>query len=100
MLWERVSDVQVPRGILWVILISLLIRQRRSDRVLKEFEENSSELGTLLGVRMREGDERDELLLDLQGSIERLTRWLVGLTVLLGIISIAGMATTIWAVLK
>jgi hypothetical protein len=98
--WQRLADVQVPRGVVWVLLIGLRIRQRVTARALKGFADASSELGTVLGARMREGDARETQLLALQASIERLTRWLVRLTITLGLIGIAGIGATLWAALR
>jgi len=63
-----------PRGMLWVILIGLWWRQRKTNQAIDEFGERSSELGQLLGERWREGTEREEQLVQLQASIERMTR--------------------------
>jgi hypothetical protein len=98
--WERLSDVQVPRGMLWVIVIGLWWRQRKANQAIDEFGERSSELGQLLGERWREGTEREKQLVELQASIERMTRWLVRLTVALSIIGVSGIAATIWAALS
>lgn len=95
--WERLSDVQVPRGMLWVIVIGLWWRQRKTNAAIDEFGEVSAELGQLLGERWREGTEREEQLVELQASIERMTRWLVRLTVALGIIGVGSIAATILA---
>jgi hypothetical protein len=38
-------------------------------------------------------------LVELQVSIEKMTRWLVRLTVVLGVIGVVGIAITIWAIL-
>lgn len=94
------ADVQVPRGILWVILLATLLREGRTDQAIKKFDAATGEFGTFLGTRMREGDQRTEQLLTLQISIERLTRWLVGLTIVVGIIGVGGIAATIWAVVN
>ena len=44
----------------------------------------------------REGELRDQRLLQLQRSVEPQTRWLVRLTVALGLIGVARIAATIW----
>jgi hypothetical protein len=98
--WQRLADVQVPRGTLWAILIGSRIGQRRTQRAVSELAGTASQLGTLLGTRMREGDEREMRLLALQTSVERLTRWLVWLTIVLGIIGVAAVAATLWTALK
>lgn len=98
--WERLSDVQVPRGMLWVILIGLWWRQRGTNQAIDEFGERSSELGQLLGERWREGTEREEQLVQLQASIERMTRWLVRLTVVLSVIGVGGIVATTWSALS
>lgn len=70
------ADVQVPYGILWALVFGSWIRMRRIDRTLGEFAETSGELGTLIG-----------------------TRWLVGLTIVLGLIGVGSIAATLWAAL-
>jgi len=98
--WQPLADIQLPYGIVWIILLALRVRQRRMDRAVKEFSKASSQLGTFLGDRMRERDERDRRLLDLQVSVERLTRWLVVLTVVLGLLGIAGVSVSVWAIVR
>jgi hypothetical protein len=98
--WERLADVQVPRGILWVILLGLRWRQRATHQAIEEFAGPANELTELLAERWREGTEREEELLMLQASVERMTRWLVRLTVVLGIIGTASIAATTWAALS
>jgi hypothetical protein len=83
-IWQRLADMEITNCTLFVIVAAALVSQRRTGRALAEFAERSSELGTLLGTRMRESDERAVELLSLQASVERLTRWLVVLTVVLG----------------
>ena len=97
--WQRLADVQVPRGTLLVVLLASLVRMWREDRIFKEFEKTSDELGSLVGTRWREGDERERQLVASQASIERLTRWLVALTIVVGLIGIASIAATLWAAL-
>lgn len=71
----------------------------RGERTLKELEKPIAELGTLIGTRWREGDEREKQLVALQASVERLTRWLVGLTIAVGLIGVGSIAATLWAAL-
>ena len=71
----------------------------RRPSAIDEFGEQSSELGQLLGERWREGTEREEQLVQLQASIERMTRWLVRLTVVLGVIGVGSIAATTWSAL-
>jgi len=97
--WQRLADVQVPHGILWVLVIGSLIGKRRTDRALADFAKTTGEFGTFMGGRMRQGDAQTKQLLDLQASIERLTRWLVRLTIALGVIGVAGIAATVVAAL-
>jgi hypothetical protein len=98
--WQRLADVQVPHGLLWAILIGSRLGQRRTQRAVEELAETTTEFGTFLGSRWREGDEREERLVDLQASIERLTRWLVRLTIVIGAIGVGGIAATLFATLK
>lgn len=99
-IWQRLADVEIPNGTLFVVMAAALVRQRRTQRALTEFAERSRELGTLLGTRMRESDERAVELLSLQASVQRLTRWLLVLTVVLGVIGVGGIAATLWAAVK
>lgn len=98
--WERLADVQVPRGIFWGVLVGLWWRQRATNQAIDEFAGPANELARLLGDRWREGTEREEQLVALQASVEQMTRWLVGLTIALGIIGVASIAATIWATLS
>lgn len=95
--WERLADVQVPRGTVWVIATVLWWRQRKTNQAIDELP--TEEFGQLLGERWREGTEREKQLVELQASIERMTRWLVRLTIALGIIGLSGIGATIWAAL-
>jgi hypothetical protein len=97
--WQRLADVEVPRGTLVVALLASLVRMRREDRELKGLEKTSAELATLVGTRWREGDERESQLVRLQASVERMTHWLVGLTIALGLIGIGSIGVTLWATL-
>jgi hypothetical protein len=97
--WQRLADVQVPRGTLGVVLLASLVRMRREGREFKQVEKTSAELATLVGTRWREGDERERQLVALQASVERMTRWLVGLTIALGLIGVGSIAATLWAAL-
>jgi|GEM_PF-5090647 len=67
------------------------------DKAIDEFSKSASGLGNLLGDRWREGTEREEEILLLQKSIESLTRWLVALTIVVGIVGLVAAAATIWA---
>lgn len=118
---QRLADVKVPNGILLPVVWSAVVRQRRTDRAIKEFAATTSEFGTFLGTRMRQSDARSKQLLELQASLEglalasdvrdahllelqdsiaQLTRWLVVLTIVLGIIGLGGIAATLWAALR
>lgn len=97
--WQRLADVQVPHGTLTALLLGGLLRMRRSERATKELRDIGAELGTLIGDRWREGDEREARLIELQASVERMTRWLVLVTVAVGLIGIAGIGATLWAAL-
>jgi len=79
------------------ILISLWWRQRKTNQAIDALP--SAEFGQFLGERWREGTEREEQLVELQASMEKMTRWLVRLTIALGIIGIGSIAATIWAAL-
>ena len=79
------------------ILGALWWRQRKTNQAIEELGKISAELGQLLGERWREGTEREERLVELQASIEKMTRWLVRLTIALGVIGVGSVAATIWA---
>lgn len=119
--WQRLADVDVPNGILLSVLLFALAGRRRTARIYAKFGEQTAEFGTFIGNRMRQSDERSSQLLDLQASleryasaanerdedllrlsssVERLTRWLVRLTILLGAIGVAGVAVAVWAALR
>lgn len=95
--WQRLADVQVPFGILWWLLLGLWLRGRAMDKALEEFSRSAEDLGSLVGTRWREEDEREEKLLELQQSIETLTRRLVALTIVVGVAGLAATAATILA---
>jgi hypothetical protein len=118
---ERLADVEVPTGVLASAIVARWVGLRRDDRIYAEFGERMAELGTFLGTRMRQGDERSQQLLDLQASleryagaadvrdqdllrlsstVERLTRWLVALTVVLGVIGLVGIGVAVWAAVR
>jgi hypothetical protein len=98
--WVRLADVKVPNGLLLPALLAARVRQRRSDRAVDKFAGAASDLGTTLGTRVREGDERNARLLALQVSVEQLTRRLVILTIVLGLIGLGGIGATLWAALR
>src|SRR5205823_1360856 len=119
--WQRVADIELPNGILFSAMLSRWVSLRRTDRILAEFGVRVDELGTFLGTRMRQSDERSQQLLKLQtsleryataedarnhdllrlsGNVERLTRWLVRLTIVLGVIGVAGVGVAVWTALK
>ena len=87
--------MQVPKGILWLALIAIRIRQRKTSQAIERFSQATDTLGTLLGTRMRETDERQQQLLDLQVSVEKLTRWLVALTIVVALGGIASIAVAL-----
>jgi hypothetical protein len=93
--WQRLADVEVPNGLFKTAMMFLLVRQRRTDRALAQFDRVTGELGTLIGTRWKEGDERDRQMVELTASVRRLTRWLVALTVVLGALAVASLAATI-----
>jgi hypothetical protein len=97
--WERLADVQVPKGILWFVLVGLWWRQRELGAAIDDFGEKASVLGEYLGTSWRETREREVRLVELQASIENMTRWLIRLTIVLGVIGIVGICTSIWAML-
>jgi hypothetical protein len=56
------------------ILGALWWRQRKTNQAIEELGKISAELGQLLGERWREGTEREERLVELQASIEKMTQ--------------------------
>jgi hypothetical protein len=93
--WQPLGDVKVPNGIYKPLMFFLLVRQRRSDRAIAEFGKVSGKLGTLIGTRMKQGDERGTEMLDLTRSVRRLTVWLVALTIVVGIVGVGSIVTAI-----
>jgi hypothetical protein len=88
--------VEVPRGLFWSLLIGSLIGRWRLNRAIDDASKPAQELARYLGDKWRVEDQREQELLALQASIEKLTRWLVILTVLLGLIAIASIGITLW----
>lgn len=84
-------------GMLWWLLLALWLRGRRLDKALDDFSIPAEELGTLVGNRWREEELREAKLLELQQSIESLTRWLVILTVVVGATGLVAAIAAIWA---
>jgi hypothetical protein len=118
---ERLADVEIPHGMLIPTLLAAWVGQRRRNRAWAALTRSMVEVANALTARMRqsderskqllelqasierlarEGDVRDRHLLDLQASIEGLTRWLVRLTIILGVIGLGGIGATLWAALK
>jgi hypothetical protein len=115
---DRLADVAVPRGVLMPVLMSALIARRRWDRVIARFDKVTGEFGTFIGTRMRETDERHQRMVELQASLEEITRAgeqrertmialqvsvekytrrLVVLTVVLAVLGAGAIGATIWA---
>lgn len=93
--WQRLGDVEVLNGIFAPTMYFLLVRQRRDDRAMAEFAKTSGEFGTFIGNRMKVSDQRNDELLDLTRSLKRLTRWLVVLTIVVGLIGAGSIGATI-----
>jgi hypothetical protein len=106
---QRLSDVEVPRGIEMTTLLFLLSAKRQRQRQWDQATESMKDLGETLAKRAIESDKRQQQLVDLQASLEdiaqdgkvmqasmaRYTRWLVILTVAVTVIGIASIAATI-----
>jgi hypothetical protein len=106
---QRLSDVEVPRGIEMTTLLFLLSAKRQRQRQWDQAAESMKELGETLAKRAIESDKRQQQLVDLQASLEgiaqdgkvmqasmaRYTRWLVILTVAVTAIGIASIAATV-----
>jgi len=134
---ERLADVEVPHGIQLPLLMLMLVGKRMSSRQWAEAGKSMNELAEVLATRMVESDNRQQELLELQGSLERLahesssrekqlvslqasleslasessgreetlvalqqsvtryTRWLLVLTVVVALTSVASIATAI-----
>lgn len=95
--WQKLADVQVPFGIIWAVILGLWLRRRAFNTAIDEFSASANELAQLLGDRWREGTERERELLRLQQSIESLTRRLLVLTIIVGLVGVIAAAGTIWA---
>jgi hypothetical protein len=115
---DRLADVEVPHGLLAPIVMSATIRRREWDRAIARFDKLSSQFGTFLGTWMREsaerqrrlveleanleaiarsGEEREQTMVALQVSVEKYTRGLVVLTIVLAVIGALAIGATIWA---
>jgi hypothetical protein len=113
---ERLADVEVPHGIQLPVLMFALVGRRMRDRQWAEAGKSLNDLGEILAKRMVESDERQKQLLDLQASLERLaqdstaretrlvalqedvqryTKWLLRLTVIVAAIGLASIVATI-----
>src|ERR1019366_1705562 len=113
---ERLADVEVPHGIQLPVLMFALVGRRMRDRQWAEAGKSLNDLGEILAKRMGESDERQKQLLDLQASLERLaqdstaretrlvalqedvqryTKWLLRLTVIVAAIGLASIVATI-----
>jgi hypothetical protein len=98
--WQRLADVQVPVGSQSAIVLGSWIRQWELARAIDGFARVSAELGTLIGKRWSDSDERERQLLELQVTIASLTRWLVILTIVLGVLGVAGIGISVWALAR
>lgn len=117
-LWQRLADLEVPSGGLLILVGALRMRQLALKGPINDLRDSMSELGDLIGKRLvqsdkrsaellaaqrsmetmaQEADQRDKTLVELQVNIVDLTRWLVRLTIALGVIGVAGIAATIVA---
>jgi len=106
---DRLADVEVPHGAQVTILIFALIGRRIRSRQWTEAAASVNELAEALAKRMVETDARQQELVDLQGSLERLahessgreeilvalqqsltryTKWLLVLTVAVALIGV------------
>lgn len=115
---DRLADVEVPHGLLAPIVMSAAIRRREWDRAITRFDKLSSQFGTFIGTWMREsaerqrrlveleanleaiarsGEEREQTMVALQVSVEKYTRGLVVLTIVLAVLGAVAIGTTIWA---
>lgn len=106
---DRLADVEVPHGAQITILIFALIGRRVRNRQWAKAAESMNELAEALANRMVETDARQQQLVELQGSLERLahessdreeilvalqqsvtryTEWLLVLTVVVALIGV------------
>ena len=110
---QRLADVEVPNGIQLPVLLFLLSGKRQRSRQWAEAGKSLNELGESLAKRMIATDERQQQLVDLQGSLERLaqsssereetlvalqlsvtryTKWLLMLTIVVALIGLGTIA--------
>ncbi len=73
-LWLRLSDTQVPNNALLLTLAAARIRQRVMAGAIEKLRQAMEELGTVIGSRMRQSDERSAQELRLQQSLETFAR--------------------------
>lgn len=93
--WQRLADVEVPSRIPIPLMLFSLSAKRERDRAWTEAGQSLNELGRTLATRMVEGDERQKELVVLQESVERYTKWLLVLTVVVTLVGIGSIAATI-----
>jgi hypothetical protein len=115
---DRLADVEIPHGMLAPIVMSAAIRRREWDRAIARFDKLSSQFGTFIGTWMREsaerqrrlvelqanleaiarsGEERERTMVALQISVEKYTRRLVVLTIVVAVLGAGAIGATIWA---
>lgn len=71
---ERLADVEVPHGFQLPLLMFMLVGKRINSRQWAEAGKSMKDLAETLATRMVESDSRQQELLELEGSLERLAR--------------------------
>ena len=113
MVKRRLADVEVPNGIQLPVVLFLLNAKRQRSPQWAEAGKSLNELGKSLAKWMIATDERQQQLVDLQGSVERLaqsssgreetlaplqvsvtryTKWLLSLTIVVALIGLGTIA--------
>jgi len=73
-LWLKLSDTQLPNNALLLALAAARIRQRVLAGPIEKLTQAMAELGTVIGRRMLQSDERSAQELQLQQSLESFAR--------------------------
>jgi uncharacterized coiled-coil protein SlyX len=75
-------------------LVWSFFRDRRNERQLAD---SMKGIATTVAERWQDGDERDKQMLHLTGEVEKMTRWLVRLTVASSTVAVVSLVVAVLA---